>query len=317
VPDTGQWRTVIETGRTLAPSRAYRYYVTVPVGASDLSVRLAVPDTSQLGFLYLHEPSGRPSRTGHTRVVGRTEGLAGVLSVTANDIRPGVWEAVVQAAPGLPLRYDFAASVPAVSIARVDSTEPVISFFSPAATDTTLMASVDQVGVETGWEATVEHGGPYRRTFVAPEWATGATVEVELTPEFWNGVTDFGIVIYDTTGEQLGQGAMNYDFHRVTVDLPPKRSGPFPVTVELFPAFALPTPPAAFTATVRLAFTGPARPLARGPLVVPPHGTATLRIPPFASLAESPAWWDLVHVRVAGSDSDWVAIERLIPVREQ
>jgi len=102
----------------------------------------------------------------------------------------------------------------------------------------------------------------------------------------------------------------------VTVDLPAKRSGAFPVTVELFPAFALPVPPAAFTAAVRLAFTGPARRLAKGALVVPPHGTAAVRIPPFASLAPAPDWWDLVHVRVAASDSDWVSIDRSVMVRE-
>ena len=319
VPDSGQWRSVSAPSRKLGPDRAYRYYVDVPVGAADLSVRVAVPDTSERGYLYLFEPGGRPSRTKDRCDLGSSNGKQCVLAVTANDIQPGVWEAVVQAVPGHELHYDFRASVPGISIVRVDTAGPQasVSFFSPAAADTMLRTSVEQLGIETGWQATVEQGGPYRRTFAAPDWATGAIVEVQLTPEFWNSVTDFGIVLYDSAGAQLGQGAMDYTFHRVTVDLPARRPATYPVTVELFPAFAHPEPPASFGATVRLAFTGPARPLSQGTLTIPAHGTATLAIPPLTSLAPTPDWRDLVRVKVAGSDSDWVSIERLISVRQQ
>jgi hypothetical protein len=292
--------------------------VDVPVGAADLSVRVTAADTSQHGYLSLFEPSGRPSRTDDREDFGGEDGRTAVLSVTSNDIRPGVWEAVVQAVPGHELRYDFQASVPGISIVRVDSTgaHPSVSLYSPSAGDTSLATSVEQVGIGTAWPATVEHGAPYRRTFDTPAWATAVVVEVQLTPAFWNTVTDFGIVCYDSAGAQLGRGAMNYDFHRVTVNLPEKRGSGYPVTVELFPAFAHLEPPASFAADVRLAFTAAPRPLAHGVLTVPAHGTAALAIPPFASLAPSPDWWDLVRVKASGSDSDWVSIERLVSVRE-
>jgi tripeptidyl-peptidase-2 len=321
VPDSGQWRTVTESSRKLKPSGTRRFYLNIPVGAADLSLRLAVPDTTERGYLYLFEPNGRPSRTTDRVNVGGSGGAQALLSVTANDIRPGVWEAVVQAVPGRELRYDFAASVPAVSVARVDSVgaAPSVTLRSQTARDTTLVVTADQVGVVQEWEASVERGVPYRRSFAAPEWATGIVVEVRLTPEFWNSVTDFGIVLYDRDGAQLGQGAMNYDFHRVTAELPAKRAADFPVTVELFPAFARPEPPASFGARVRLAFTGPARPLAPSPLAlaIPAHGTAEVAIPRFTSLAPSPDWWDLLRVRVTGSPSDWIAIERQMAVRRQ
>ena len=319
VPDSGQWRTVSWRSRKLSPGQAFRYYVNVPVGAAELAVRTTVPDTSEEGYLSLFEPSGRPSRTLDHRDLGGADGRTGVLAVPSNDLRPGVWEAVVQAVPGGELHYDFQASVPGISIVRVDSTggQPSISYFSPAAADTTMTTSVEQVGIGTTWQATVERGGPYRRTFAAPAWATGAVVEVQLTPGFWNTVTDFAIVLYDSSGAQLGKGAMNYDFDRVTVDLPEKRDAAYRVTVELFPAFAHFEPPANFGAIVRLAFTGAAPPPVHGVLTIPSHGTAVLAIPPFASRAPSPDWWDLVRVKLAGSDSDWVAIERLVAVREQ
>jgi hypothetical protein len=324
VPDSGQWRTLDEPSETLEPDHARRYYLSVPAGAADLSVRLAVPDTSERGFLYLFEPSGRPSRTKDRADIGGSSGKVGVLSVTANDLRPGVWEAVVQAVPGRALHFAFAASVPSVSIARVDSSGGAsgVSLRSLSARDTTLLVTAKQLGVATEWAATVERGAPYRRTFDAPEWATQVVVEVQLTPELWNTVTDFGIIAYDSAGAQLGQGAMNYTFHRLTANLPPKRGTGFPVTVELFPAFAHPAPPARFTATVQVAFTGSPRAIelagAHSPAVLglPAHGTAAVRIPTFASLAPSSEWSDLVKVTVAGRDDDWILIERLIPVRQ-
>ncbi len=136
-----------------------------------------------------------------------------------------------------------------------------MSVTSVAARDTTLMESVEQLGVVTRWQAEVQAGGPYTRTFTAPEWATQVVVEVRLSPEFWNTVTDFGVTLFDRDGAQLGQGPMNYDFNRVTVDLPAKRGPDFPVTLELFPAFARPVPPASFTAAVQLAFVAPPRPI--------------------------------------------------------
>jgi len=322
VPDSGQWRTLDEPSETLAPDRARRYYLNVPVGAADLSVRIAVPDTSERGFLYLFEPSGRPSRTKDRVDIGGGSGKVGVLSVTANDIRPGVWEAVVQAVPGRTLTYAFAASVPKVSITRVDSSGAArgMSLLSLSARDTTLQVTAKQLGVATEWAATVERGLPYRRNLDAPGWATQVIVEVQLTPELWNTVTDFGIVVYDSVGAQLGQAAMNYVFHRLTATLPPKRGTSFPVTVELFPAFAHPAPPARFTAMVRVAFAGAPRTIelagAHSPavLALPAHGTAEVPIPPFASLAPSREWCDLVKVEAVGQAGDWIGIERQIPI---
>ena len=145
--------------------------------------------------------------------------------MTANDVVPGVWEAVVQAMPGDSLSYSFAAGVPLTAIVPADTTSASrsVSVTSVAGRDTTLMESVEKLGVVTRWQAEVQAGGPYTRTFTAPEWATQVVVEVRLSPEFWNTVTDFGVTLFDRDGAQLGQGPMNYDFNRVTVDLPAKR----------------------------------------------------------------------------------------------
>jgi hypothetical protein len=322
VPEAGT--TVTAPARTLAPGRASRVYVTVPSGAAGLAARLVLPDTGNRASLSLYEPSGRPSRTKGSVDVGGAGGASGALTVTANDLTPGVWEAVVQAMPGDTLPYTFTAIVPPLTFLRIDSTggAPAFTIGSAGSRDTSVLASLEQLGVATSWQATVERGAPYTRSFAAPEWATQAVVEVQVTPEFWNTVTDFGITLFDRDGAQLGQGPMNYDFNRVTVDLPPKRGPDFPVTVELFPAFARAVPPESFTATVRLAFVAPPRPIALAgapsptPVTIPAHGSKRVAIPAFPSLASSPDWSDLVRIRVAGTADDWISIERTVGLRK-
>lgn len=320
VPDTSGAAALRAEGRTLAPGRTARYYVGVPSGASGLSFRLALPDTADRASLFLYEPSGRQSRTTDHVDAGGGSGAAAALSVTANDLEPGVWEAVVQAMPGDTLRYSLAGVVPRVALARVDSSagSPSVTLLSLADGDTTVRVGAAELGVVTGWDAAIERGGPYTRTFAAPEWATQVVVEVQLTAQQWNTVTDFGITVFDRDGAQLGQGPMNYDFNRVTVDLPAKRGAGFPVTVELFPAFALPQPPDRFTATVRLAFVGRPRAIPLGgtdatvSVTLAKHGSHTVALPPFPRLATSADWRDLVRVTVSGGKDDWMEIQRTV-----
>ena len=321
VPDSLSWGTEAAPGRSLAGGLAWRRYVNVPVGASGLAVHAVLPDTSAHATLALFEPSGRPSRTDGDTDLGGRGGTVGTLSVTADDIRPGVWEAVVQALPGDSLHFDFAAAVPPIVIAAVDSSADAasVTLRSETGRDTTLRVTAERVGTVTSWVANVEHGGPYSRTFVAPPWATQAVLEVHVTPALWELVTDFGLTIFDRDGAQLGNSPMNYDFNRLTVDLPEQRAADYPIRVELFPAFALPVPPASFAADVRVAFLGPAQaiPLAGQDTAVvslPPRGVAVVRIPRFAGLATDGGWEDLVDLRVLGSAGDWAVIERTIGV---
>ncbi len=322
IPDDVTWGGEQRTGVVVAGGRAWRRYLDVPAGASGLAVHAVVPDSTAHASLALFEPGGRPSRTDGNTDVGGRSGTAGTLSVTANDLRPGVWEAVVQALPGDSLHFDFAAAIPPIAIAVVDSgaASPGVTLQSESGRDTTVLATADRIGVETGWVATVEHGGPYRRTFAAPAWATQAVLEVQLTPQLWELVTDFGLTMFDQDGAQLGNSPMNYDFNRLTVDLPEQRAAGYPVTVELFPAFALPTPPASFTAQVRVEFVGPSAPIPlqgagdTATVALPAHATAAVRLPAFPSLVTAPEWRDLVRIRVMGKAEDWATIERTIAI---
>src|SRR5207244_414358 len=69
----------------------------------------------------------------------------------------------------------------------------------------------------------------------------------------WDEFTDFGVTDFDSAGQQIGQGAMNYAFARHSFDVPPALRKA-PVTIELFPAFARDGGAQPWRATVRVRF---------------------------------------------------------------
>jgi subtilisin family serine protease len=318
IADSAAGRVIAFVGRKLPAGTAARYYLAVPGAASGLALRLTLRDTTTAGTLSLYEPSGRPARGQESADVGGSGGARATLTVSANDIVPGVWEAVMQALPGHDVTFDLRATSPAVSIAGVDSAAAGtnVLFASFAAQDTTLAVTAEQLGVTTAWTAGIEHGEPYRRDLEAPAWATGMIVEVRVTPQLWDEVTDLAITAFDRDGAQLGSGAMNYDFHRLKVDLPARRGAPYPVTVELFPGFALPDPPARVEAEMRVSFIGVARALALSDtaLRIAPGGTATVRVPPAGAYPSAGEWSPLVRVRAAARADDWAFLERTFPL---
>ena len=256
VPDTVS-AGVSVFGRRLAGAASDRYYVSVPTGADGLVVRLTAHDTSMTGTLYLFEPAARPARGDHEAAIGGEAGRTASLHVASEDVVPGVYEVVVQALPGSNLTYDLTARVPAVHFARSASSDTVTITQAPP--DTGASVTVEQVGMTGFQRVTIDSGAVLRRTVDAPPWATKVVLEVEVSPETWDRVTDFALTLFDSLGAQVGNGAMNYPYHRVGANLPEHRPAHYAVTWELFPAFADTIPPAAVEADVRLRFEGEPR----------------------------------------------------------
>src|SRR2546426_605408 len=55
--------------------------------------------------------------------------------------------------------------------------------------------------------------------------------------EQWREFTDFGVTEFDSTGQQVSQGPLEYAFGRQAFAVPPALRG-HPLTVELYPGFA-------------------------------------------------------------------------------
>jgi subtilisin family serine protease len=303
VPDTASGGIKV-TGRRLRGAAADRYYVRVPEGAAGLNVRLSVRDTTMTGTLNLFEPAARPARGQGSEDVGGAAGREAALHVAAEDVVPGVYEVVVQAMPGEGMTYDLTARAPSI---RVDVSGDAVAI-ADAAPDTGAVVAVEQTGVAGEWRVSVDSGATVRRTVVAPPWARTAVLEVEVSPDVWDRVTDFALTLYDSLGAQLGNGAMNYPYHRVSADLPEHRPATYAVTWEMFPAFADTVPPAHIETRVRLRFEGEPRHLVAAQRL-PADGRLMLPAP---APLESPEGMRALLLLRVGTPSDSAAVTQLL-----
>ena len=314
--------------RKVPGGAAARFFLRVPAQGAGLAVRAVTRDSLVPGVLSLYEPSGRPSRATEALNLGG-DGPAHVSAVlSVNDAVPGVWELVMQSLPGRELRYDVEARVPGARIAGVDSNSamPRVTFSAVSTADTVLTVTAEQLGITRLQDVAIVNGTPVRDTLEPPSWANALVVEVSIPRSQWSAVTDFSMIAYDRDGAQLGQGAMNYDFHRFRVELPERRAGPFPVRVELFPAFAHEGAPARYDVRMRVTFVGVARPLQvsagrdvtagsdSASVRIPGGGTASVTIGALRPLPPAPGWDEWIRVRAVDRRTDWVVLERYIAV---
>jgi subtilisin family serine protease len=297
-------RSVSVRRQTATGGTAARYYVDVPEHAGNLTALLSITDTSEAGTLYFFEPSGRPARGISSEDVGKEAGRRVTCTVSAEDMVPGIWEIVVQATPGKDLHYDLDARVSSIEPAQ--ALAGAISVRSVA--DTTVNVGVSLIGVAKSEELAIENGAPVRRTVSVPEWATRIVVDVEVTPEIWTTLTDFGVTVYDSAGAQLGNGPMNYPTLRLTASLPEHRAANYSATVELFPAFANPVPPARVPVKMRIRLEADARAIVAPSAMHLGRTAASIAVPP----QQAPAGWQpLVSLR-AGADGDEGAMTQII-----
>ena len=64
-------------------------------------------------------------------------------------------------------------------------------------------------------------------------------VDLQVSPDLWDELTDLSVTVYDSTGQQVrgGNAPVNYAFGRMTLALSDSTTG-VPLTVEFYPAFA-------------------------------------------------------------------------------
>ena len=238
--------------RTLRPGRLARYFLRVPKGAGGLSVSLRLSYPEQEVTLYLFEPNGQPYRGGSSVEAGGAEPPQVMIQVAAHDLIPGVYEAVVVAAPATPVTYFFEAALPPVIVAPIDSIA------------TALVQNIDNAAIRA--EVTSRLIGVQRWARVegtrsetelirakVPSWATMMVVDVRLPLDVWHALTDFGVTVFDSAGQLLSEGPLDYSFGRQTLDVEESSRGGY-VDVELFPAFAHLQPPSRWSADVEISF---------------------------------------------------------------
>ena len=304
--------------RAIGPARVQRYFLKAAAPGATLTATVTLPDSSvQTATAYLFEPNGAPFRgMGHDSVVslgGTLPGTAGFV-VGAEDLVPGVYELDVVAPPLSGVTATVrAALAPWTTVAAATSIEASAAASESAVgrTTTTLIGAERSVGV-VGRGASAESV-----TVRVPDWASQAIVDVAMAREQWDDFTDFGVTDFDSTGQQVGQGALNYAFGRHTVDahaLPAQRGRP--LTVELFPAFARYGGAHPWRATVRVRFLL-AEPRSVGggtDLRVVAGGRAVVPLARPPELALPQGFTPLVEVRIHPSDGIGSDAVRRLPL---
>ena len=304
--------------RAIGPARVQRYFLKAPTAGATLFAAVTLPDSAvQTASAYLFEPNGAPFRgIGHDSVVslgGTRPGTARFVGA-AEDLGPGVYELDVVAPPlsGVTATVRAALAPWAIGAAAAGLEASTVGPEAAAGRATTMLIGAERSVAVAG------RGAPAESVTVrVPDWAGQVTVDVEMAREQWDDFTDFGVTDFDSSGQQVGQGALNYAFGRHAVDARAAAAlKGRPLTVELFPAFARYNGAHPWRATVRVRFLL-AQPRAAGggsDVRVVPGGRAVIPVgrPPELALPEG--FSPLIEVRIHPSDGVGVDAVRRLPL---
>ena len=230
-------RPMFDERRAIGPARVQRYFLRVPEagGGATIEASVTLPDSTQQGATArLYEPDGQPFRDAEEIALGRTDPGTARFVVRGEDLVPGVYELDVFAPPlagtTATVRAALSPLVLTEAAGRIEATNLGVESFTGRATQQLMGAgrTVSVAGRGTPAESV---------TLRVPDWAARAVVDVTMPRAQWDDFTDFGVTDYDSTGQQVGQGALNYAIGRHTVTVAPSLRG-HPLTIELFPAFA-------------------------------------------------------------------------------
>jgi len=235
----------------LTPGALARFFFDVPARSGGLSVEVEVSKGDPDATLYLFEPDGQPHRGGSSAVAGTGRRRA-VMNVAAEDVVPGVYEAVVVAPPVDAASYRLTASLPKVSVTSVGD-GPRVTVRSNAATPLRTDVHARLLGAVRDVALGGVHAEAARTRVRVPRWAHTMVLDVALDQDTWQRLTDFGVTVFDSVGLKIADGPLDYRVGRHTVELD-SASRDALVDVELFPAFARPTAGERWTADLRITF---------------------------------------------------------------
>jgi subtilisin family serine protease len=293
-------KVLFDERRAIGPAAVQRYFLRVTQPGATLRASVTLPDSQgQQATVRLYEPNGAPARSAPQDVDlgGREEPGTAVISVRGEDVVPGVYELDVVAPP-----------LKGVTATVRADLGPVALTPAPIGLEASSVGGVGSVTGETmhrlvGAErayALAGRGLPAETLLVrAPSWTKRVEVDIDLSPDLWDELTDFSVTVYDSTEQQVrgGNEAVNYAFGRLSFALPDSLAGR-PLTVEFYPAFAR-LPGHSWRGTARIRFLGPDEPVGEGgELSVVAGGRAIVRLPTAPVLELPQGYGALIETRV-------------------
>jgi len=295
---------------SVGPGQVRRYFLRVASPGATLVASATLADSGQqTAKAILYEPNGAPFRelTRDSIVpIGRSQPGTARFVVRAEDAVAGVYELDVVAPPRTGVVATVRAQLAPLTLADREATNLGQASVSGRVTEVLL-------GAERVLEVAGRGATPESLTVSVPDWAATAVVEVELPRELWREFTDFGVTEFDSTGQQVSQGPLEFAFGRQAFAIPAALPG-HPLTVELYPGFARDRGVHAWRAKLRVRFllSNP-RPTGDGrDITVLPGGRAPLpaQRPPELTLPDGFA--PLVEVKVRSSAGAPDAVRRVV-----
>jgi subtilisin family serine protease len=310
VPYDLREKALYDERRVVAPGAVRRYFLRAPEPGTTLRATVTLPDSQQQrATVRLYEPNGAPARSAPQDVdVGGEDGGTAVVTVRGEDLVPGVYELDVVAPPLASVTATVRAELGAVALTRVGAGLEASSVHAGTAAGrvTHLLVGAERTYGLTG------RGLPAETLLVrAPEWAKRAEVDIQLSPDLWDALTDFSLTVYDSAGQQVPEGneAVNYAFGRLTFGVPEKLAGQ-PLTVEFYPAFAK-LPGHSWRGTVRIRFLGREKAVGDASdlsVVTGGRAAVALQVPPPSALELPEGFGALIETRV-GTAARRTAVE--------
>lgn len=257
----------------LTPGAAARYFLDVPEESAGLRVGIDLDGRGGSATLYLFEPDGRPHRGGSSVVAGTGQRSAEII-VSAEDIVPGAYEAVIVAPPTQSVAFRLSASVPAVRMRR-EPGEPAVTVENPTRGSLTVSVAALAVGSRREHRVSGTPGSAGLVTLVVPDEAGTLALEASMGDDLWRRLTDFGVTVFDRWGRKLSDGPLHYPLGRQALDLESVAPGDT-LVIELLPAFADPADDGTWEARLRtdVLFRDPA------PLAMTGDGRESVRLSP-------------------------------------
>jgi hypothetical protein len=275
-----------------------------------LVATVTLPDSAQhTAKAILYEPNGAPfrelARDSIVPIGGSQVGTAR-FAVRAEDAVAGVYELDVVAPPRSGAVATVRAQLAPLTLADREATNPGQASVSGRVTQALL-------GAERTLDVAGRGAMPESLTVSVPDWAARALVEVEVAREQWREFTDFGVTEFDSTGQQVSQGPLEFALGRQAFAVPAALQG-HPLTVELYPGFARDKGVHPWRAKVRVRFLlSEPRPLGDGQdITVLPGGRAPLPASRPRDLALPEGFAPLVEVRVRSSVGAPDAVRRVV-----
>lgn len=253
VPHDLSTRPLEDAGRAVGPGRVQRYFLRSPVGGRSLRVRVALGDIDQEALVQLYDPSGRPASADPDSLVqvGFGKSSSVVVEVPAEEMSLGVYELDV-INPGTD-RLTATVQADLALVAVTPQANGTLEAMNPGVATANLEARAILVGAQRNAMVAGRGTSAESLTVAVPDWAARAEVLVEMPREQWEWFSDFGLTVFDSTGQQVDVAPLNYARGRLAFPVAPRLAG-HPVVIELYPAFAREGGGSPWLASVRVRF---------------------------------------------------------------